>query len=54
MVAIVGENGSGKTSLVKLIAGVLSPDSGQVSLQSAFGSTVDPEVIRNSGVRTLF
>lgn len=48
MVAIVGENGSGKTSLVKLIAGVLSPDSGQVSLQSAFGSTVDPEVIRNS------
>lgn len=32
-VAIVGANGTGKSSLVKIMAGVLKPDAGEISLQ---------------------
>lgn len=48
MVAIVGENGSGKTSLVKLIAGISRPDSGKLKYIGSFGSIADPVAFRNS------
>ncbi|MDO5049934.1 MAG: ABC transporter ATP-binding protein [Actinomycetaceae bacterium] len=48
MVALVGENGSGKTSLVKLIAGITSPDSGQVRYTGSFGNTSDIATLRDS------
>lgn len=42
-IALVGENGSGKTSLARLIAGLYHPDSGTVSWDGTSLSTVDPE-----------
>ena len=42
-IALVGENGSGKTSLARLIAGLYHPDSGTVSWDGTALSTVDPE-----------
>ncbi|MEV0565003.1 ATP-binding cassette domain-containing protein [Dactylosporangium sp. NPDC050588] len=42
-IALVGENGSGKTSLARLIAGLYHPDSGTVSWDGTPLSTVDPE-----------
>jgi ABC-type multidrug transport system fused ATPase/permease subunit len=42
-IALVGENGSGKTSLARLIAGLYHPDSGTVSWDGTSLSTVDPQ-----------
>ncbi len=42
-IALVGENGSGKTSLARLIAGLYHPDGGTVSWDGTSLSTVDPE-----------
>lgn len=33
-IALIGENGTGKTTLLKIISGTLSPSSGQVTIQS--------------------
>ena len=50
--AIVGGNGCGKSTLAKVIAGVLPPDSGQVSV---FGHTPsNPHESRAAGIATVF
>lgn len=50
--AIVGENGSGKSTLAKILSGVLSADSGTVSV---FGITpTSPVQARRLGVATIF
>ncbi|MDH4197345.1 MAG: ABC transporter ATP-binding protein [Candidatus Aminicenantes bacterium] len=37
MVGIVGENGSGKTTMLKIIVGLLSPSAGEVSVREKVG-----------------
>jgi ribose transport system ATP-binding protein len=50
--AIVGGNGCGKSTLAKVISGVLPPDSGQVSV---FGHTPSsPHEARAAGIATVF
>ena len=50
--AIVGGNGCGKSTLAKVISGVLPPDSGQVSV---FGHTPsNPHESRAAGIATVF
>ncbi len=36
--AVVGENGAGKSSLMKIIAGVIRPDEGRIYLDKTSGS----------------
>lgn len=43
MVGYIGPNGAGKSSTIKILSGILTPDSGNV--------TVDGRLLRNSGVR---
>ncbi|MFJ7667174.1 ABC transporter ATP-binding protein [Lysinibacillus sp. NPDC097195] len=42
-IAIVGNNGAGKSSLIKLIAGIVKPDQGQVTVQSIVTKQATPE-----------
>lgn len=41
--AVEGANGAGKTSLLRMIAGFLSPAAGRIVLKSAEGESVDAE-----------
>ncbi|ANM06887.1 sugar ABC transporter ATP-binding protein (plasmid) [Rhizobium phaseoli] len=50
--AIVGENGSGKSTMAKIMSGVLHPDSGSVSVLGEEIST--PTDAKRIGLRTIF
>jgi len=47
-IALVGENGSGKTSLAKVIAGLYRPTAGQIRWDGQPLDDVDPELLRES------
>ncbi|MGH3490942.1 MAG: ABC transporter ATP-binding protein [Actinopolymorphaceae bacterium] len=51
--AIVGENGAGKTSLVKLLCGLYAPTSGRISVDGADLRGIDPAAWRRQ-VAVLF
>ncbi|TRZ99419.1 MAG: ATP-binding cassette domain-containing protein, partial [Nitrospiraceae bacterium] len=42
ILGVVGANGSGKTSLLKLMAGLLRPQKGQISLHGSDVATLPP------------
>ena len=46
VVALVGENGSGKTTFAKLLAGLYEPDAGTITWDGADVSTLDPVTVR--------
>ncbi len=53
--AIVGENGSGKSTFVKILAGVLSPDSGVLRLGGReLRRIASPRQARRLGIATVF
>ena len=43
LVALVGNNGAGKSSLIKLIAGIVKPNEGEVIVQGMKTSKASPE-----------
>ncbi len=53
-VSIIGPNGSGKTTTLNLISGVLAPDSGTVTVEGRPIAHRRPEEVAESGVRRTF
>jgi branched-chain amino acid transport system ATP-binding protein len=51
---IIGPNGSGKTTLFNCVTGLLTPDSGTVTLEGREITGLRPDVISNLGVRRTF
>jgi len=54
VVALVGDNGAGKSTLVKTIAGVYTPDEGQVSFDGSPVSIGSPAEAQELGIATVF
>ena len=51
---LAGENGCGKSTLIKILAGVLSPDSGQIVLDGIARARLTPAVSQAAGVRIIY
>ncbi len=54
VVALVGDNGAGKSTLVKTIAGVYSPDGGEVVFDGSPVSITSPSQAQGLGIATVF
>jgi ABC-type sugar transport system ATPase subunit len=54
IVAIVGDNGAGKSTMVKVMAGVITPDAGSVVIRDVERQFRSPEDAYANGVATVF
>ena len=54
ILAVIGDNGAGKSSLIKAISGAIRPDEGEIRLEGQpvhFGSPIDA---RKAGIETVY
>jgi simple sugar transport system ATP-binding protein len=54
IVALLGDNGAGKSSLIKAICGVIQPDNGQIRFEGKQVNMSSPLVARKLGIETVF
>ncbi len=54
ILAVIGDNGAGKSSLIKAVSGAAIPDSGEVWLEGKKVSFLSPNAARNAGVETVY
>ena len=51
---LLGENGCGKSTMIKTLSGVQQPDSGQILHNGKPVTISDPQVARDTGIATVF
>lgn len=51
---LLGENGSGKSTIIKTLSGVQRPDSGEIRIHGRVVSFSDPIEARSAGIATVF
>lgn len=54
ILAVIGDNGAGKSSLIKALSGAIRPDSGDIFLDGKKVSFSTPIDARNAGVETVY
>ena len=54
VLALLGENGAGKSTAVKIMTGVHRPDAGQVRISGELAELASPEVARRRGVAAVY
>lgn len=54
VVGLVGDNGAGKSTFVKILAGTLRPDQGQIFVDGEERHFADPREARGAGIETVF
>ncbi|MCA2226478.1 ATP-binding cassette domain-containing protein [Nonomuraea aurantiaca] len=54
VLAVIGDNGAGKTSLIKALTGALQPDEGQILLDGKPVRIRDPLEARRLGIETVY
>ena len=54
ILAVIGDNGAGKSSLIKAISGAVAPDEGEVFLEGQQISFKSPIQAREAGIETVY
>ena len=54
IVALVGDNGAGKSTTIKMIAGVEQPDAGEIQFEGKPVALTDPSVAERLGIQTVY
>ncbi|RQD77603.1 MAG: sugar ABC transporter ATP-binding protein [Candidatus Syntrophonatronum acetioxidans] len=54
VLAIVGDNGAGKTTFIKLLSGVLEPDQGEIIVNSETFKKMSPSISLKKGISTVY
>ena len=54
VVALCGENGAGKSTMMRILSGAILPDSGEISLDGERISLTDPSDAIRLGIRTVY
>lgn len=54
ILAVIGDNGAGKSSLIKALSGAITPDSGEIFLEGQPVSFNSPIAARLAGVETVY
>jgi len=54
ILAVIGDNGAGKSSLIKAISGAVQPDAGTVTLEGKVIQFASPIDARHAGIETVY
>ena len=54
ILAVIGDNGAGKSSLIKAVSGAAAPDEGEVWLEGKQVAFSSPNEARNAGIETVY
>jgi fructose transport system ATP-binding protein len=54
ILAVIGDNGAGKSSLIKAISGAVVPDEGEIRLDGQVVNFKTPIEARNAGIETVY
>jgi fructose transport system ATP-binding protein len=54
ILAVIGDNGAGKSSLIKVISGAVIPDEGEIRLDGQVVSFKSPMEARKAGIETVY
>ena len=54
ILAVIGDNGAGKSSLIKAVSGAVVPDAGEVTLEGKVVNFTSPIQAREAGIETVY
>jgi simple sugar transport system ATP-binding protein len=54
VVALMGDNGAGKSSLIKTICGVYAPDGGEITFEGRSITGLHPKAVQSLGIETVY
>jgi fructose transport system ATP-binding protein len=54
ILAVIGDNGAGKTSLIKALTGAITPDEGEIRLGGEVIHFTSPQDARKAGIETVY
>src|SRR5215469_1609891 len=54
ILAVIGDNGAGKSSLIKALCGAVIPDSGEIRLGGETVRCTSPIAAREAGIETVY
>src|SRR5438094_739736 len=54
IVGLVGDNGAGKSTFIKILSGMLQPDAGEIWFDEHAINNLSPQKARNWGIETVY